>query len=112
MAGALVGAALPPSPHLILALPRATRSEPAERRLDLSNNSFSGGPFPMWLVDQLFQELDACGTQCKITVKGAPGGSRQGLQAASSLQRRRGHGGRAAAHVPHLMAPAGVCWRL
>ena len=53
----------PPSPI------RPRGSEVAERRLDLSNNSFSGGPFPLWLVEQLFAEKDACG-KCVITVKG------------------------------------------
>lgn len=52
----------------------------------------------MWLVDQLFQELDACGTQCKITVKGATGGNMRALQAAGDLTVwRRDHEARAAA---------------
>lgn len=46
-------------------------SVPAKRVLDLSNNSFSGGPFPMWLVEELFMEKDDCGgCEIKVAVNG------------------------------------------
>jgi hypothetical protein len=48
-----------------------THSKPAKRLLDLSNNSFSGAEFPLWVVDQLFLEKEDCGgCELKVAVNG------------------------------------------
>ncbi|GBG00280.1 hypothetical protein Rsub_12959 [Raphidocelis subcapitata] len=45
--------------------------KPADRVFDISNNSFSGGPFPMWMVERVFTEKDDCGgCEIKVAVNG------------------------------------------
>jgi hypothetical protein len=68
----LARAALPH--HVFLAAidtssPVVVRRLPVKRVLDISNNSFSGGTFPLWLLEALPRETADC-NGCDITVKG------------------------------------------
>jgi hypothetical protein len=84
-----------PLPHRCCCpCPRPPRRRvPAQRVFDLSNNSFSGAAFPMWLVERVFTERDDC--NCPISVAGAP---RAGAWAAPGLARQP------APRPPHLQS--------
>ncbi|KAI8463823.1 MAG: hypothetical protein J3K34DRAFT_474850 [Monoraphidium minutum] len=41
---------------------------PESHLIDLSGNAFSGGPFPLWLLDEIPDRLDTC-IGCALTVK-------------------------------------------